>query len=704
MLLEKNRSDLHAPAWFCHEMLRRVVTERALDDGLITRIEKLAEGYKIGSGKFADEAERRERSFIRAMTKIIEYSEGDELVNRVLDGIGRTDERSLYNTALAMREVIEAYPVDKKKGMDKLYEVQAVMDRYHGGSAHNIGIFLTTSINKGNEEGFDSLCRTFGSEEIIGISNYFEDSDRMEGAKISGSGSLFYNTTDLVVSQSVASGELAMDSATLLGKKNMDGYFFANVIGYVAVDGHADMELALDAARLLKKKHVMLLSENPAGNVARLEWAAICDAISNASIVSDSVGVRKILNLADSLSAEDFLALSRVIGVYDGGRGSNKLKKFLDNGLDVLFESGVRKEAIFMTDIFLESTLKLPAPNLGETGMDGQASLRRYLGQVYEHVRRNYRINPELDELVLFAMTHAVPKRQLAALVRSNPDSNVKYYSMDVSGGVFGISFTEEEMKGHVVTALIGSRDREREAVAVDALRRVVGEAVTNKARTKMRTTYRNERKRIAGIFNDQKHSEIEKIEIAFSMLGKIPDASVLDARMAIGYKQAVVNDAKYVRAAESKNPLSYNSAIQHACTYLPDPIENSIFEYCKDERFVLVKYGIGDKTNGSAICYMEGSTFLVDSVEGNAVMRRDNIFEIVYDDLIARASEKGSERIAFGTYPDGNVTAQKFVEYIKGKDLKIGPVRLKLDTKGYLEAGYSDHVYVLDLKESARS
>ena len=703
MLFEKNRQDVEAPAGFYQEMLRRAVAGKALDSELVTRIEKIAQEYRIGSGKLAAGGERRERAFLRAMTKIIEFSEGDELVNRVLGGIGRTDERSLYNTALAMEEILEDCPAGKRPGMDILYEAQAVMDKYHGGSAYNIGTFLTRAVNRGEEEGFDALCRTFGSEEIIGISSYFEESDSMTATRTGGRGSLFYNTTDLVVSETIASGELAMDGAKLLNKRNMDGYFFANTIGFVASKTF-DAKLALDAARLLKERHVASLPDNPASKASWLAWTSMCNAISNAAIVSDSAGVRKIMNLARRLGGEDFVSLSRTIDIYNIEHDGNRLKKFLNNGLDELFANGMNKEAMFMTTIFLESTLKLPAPNSKVIGADEEVSLIRYLRHVHEHVRRNYHIELELDELVLFAVERAISKRQLAALVRSNPEKNVKYYSQDVSAGVFGIDFTEEEMKGYIVTALLGSRDRGRESIAVDALKSVVGEAVANKARTAMRTSHRNERKRIAEIFNNHDYSEIEKVEIAFSMLGRINEPSVLDARMAIGYKQALVSGAKYVRAAESKNPLSYNSTMQYACTYLPNPIKNGIFEYCKDDHFVLVKYGIGDRTYGSAICYLEGNTFLVDSVEGNAVMRKDNIFEIVYSDLVERASEKGAQRIAFGTFPDGNVTAQKFIKYIEDKDLKIGPVRMKLDTTGYLEAGKSDHLYILDLKESARS
>ena len=110
MRFEKNRQEVEVPAGFYQGMLRQSAAGKALDGELVTRIEKIAQEYNTGSDRFAAGGERRENAFIRAMTRIIEFSNGDELVNRVLNGIGRTDERSLYNTALAIEGMIEDRP------------------------------------------------------------------------------------------------------------------------------------------------------------------------------------------------------------------------------------------------------------------------------------------------------------------------------------------------------------------------------------------------------------------------------------------------------------------------------------------------------------------------------------------------------------------------------------------------------------------
>jgi len=82
----------------------------------------------------------------------------------------------------------------------------------------------------------------------------------------------------------------------------------------------------------------------------------------------------------------------------------------------------------------------------------------------------------------------------------------------------------------------------------------------------------------------------------------------------------------------------------------------------------------------------MEDNIFLVDSVEGHRRFRNDKIFEIVYNDLIERAREKGAEMIVFNidVY---NETSRKFIEYLSRKNLPKGRIKMRLDTDAYLEA-----------------
>ena len=94
----------------------------------------------------------------------------------------------------------------------------------------------------------------------------------------------------------------------------------------------------------------------------------------------------------------------------------------------------------------------------------------------------------------------------------------------------------------------------------------------------------------------------------------------------------------------------------------------------------------------------MENDAFLVDSVEGHRTFRKPQIFKAVYQDLIDRAREKGAKKVTFSD-KGINETPRKFMEFIGSLGHKRGDIKMKLDTKGYLEAK-KDKVegYIVDL------
>ena len=143
------------------------------------------------------------------------------------------------------------------------------------------------------------------------------------------------------------------------------------------------------------------------------------------------------------------------------------------------------------------------------------------------------------------------------------------------------------------------------------------------------------------------------------------------------------------------------------AVVYLPNDYHDGIYNYCKDyysrnkdKGFVLVRYDIGGRASGSAICYMEKDKFLVDSVEGHRTFRKPQIFETVYKDLVERAKEKGARTIIFSKN-GSNETPKYFIEFLRDKGLKEGSVEMKLDTKGYLEADKRIRGYVVGIQQS---
>ncbi|MEM5820157.1 MAG: hypothetical protein QW678_00695 [Candidatus Aenigmatarchaeota archaeon] len=159
------------------------------------------------------------------------------------------------------------------------------------------------------------------------------------------------------------------------------------------------------------------------------------------------------------------------------------------------------------------------------------------------------------------------------------------------------------------------------------------------------------------------------------------------------------------MKAVESKNPLDYDDRvlILNLLTdvYLPGgfKIKRGILRYCEDENIILVGYKIDGQTLGSAICFYdkENKIFLVDSIEGHEEFRKEEIFEIVYNDLKARANKRGAQKIVFNTLNISDVneldkTPRMFNEYLKNKKkLEEKEIEININTKAYLRSTESD-------------
>jgi hypothetical protein len=231
------------------------------------------------------------------------------------------------------------------------------------------------------------------------------------------------------------------------------------------------------------------------------------------------------------------------------------------------------------------------------------------------------------------------------------------------------------------IISIIGSRDKDKEKQAVNAISEIVGLKTINKARNEFYSKYKHLMKEIIPAFAQGNY------EKACDILKKTENEAIIDVINAANYKDVDISSARFIKAVESKNPLDYDNRVQMACVYLPDGAScEDILEYCRDDRFVLVRYDIGNQTLGSAICYMENGIFLVDSVEGHRRFRKPKIFEIVYNDLIQRAKDKGARMVIFNKSAL-NKTPEEFLDYLKTKNLPEETVNMKLDTAGYLEA-----------------
>ena len=412
-----------------------------------------------------------------------------------------------------------------------------------------------------------------------------------------------------------------------------------------------DKDTVVEAARTLGK-----YKGEAAGNVAYWLGNIASDTNDKADVMTACALINNAgSNVLDFLQAEDIVEIRR-----------EKLYKLIDG-----------KESLDVVSTYLKSKGELPLPT--------KDNINGYSGLVGGYLSKTYGIGKGLDRnqiLMLFSVGKE-ERSELAGLINASVEKDRKSYSIDITDTDKDRSLKMEGIRLPYlsVIAVIGSRDPENEKEAVDTLSSIVGEKTVRQARNAFNSSYR--KSLLSEIISSVKGNDIDN---AVSMLKDTKNERINDVLAAADYKGQSISGKNVLSAVESNNPLDYDSRIQIACVYLPRDFHDGIQEYCKDDRFTLVKYDINGKTLGSAICYHESDTFLVDSVEGHRTFRKPQIFDAVYRDLIDRANEKGCKKIIFSE--DGfNETPKEFIGYLGSAGLKKGKIKMKLDTKGYLEA-----------------
>ncbi len=372
------------------------------------------------------------------------------------------------------------------------------------------------------------------------------------------------------------------------------------------------------------------------------------DAVRAACDIVNKVGKRAL----DLLNYNDIIVISR-------------------KGLDKLID---RKEDFDSVIAYVRSGCILPLPT--------KENIKTYRKLASGYVFDTYGISKELgiEKMLMLFSIDEEERKGLAELVNKSTEKNRKEYSVS-AGESKTIKVDRRRLPYLLLLAVTGSRDKIKEEEAFRLASSIVGEKTVNRARNSFNSSYKS---KLPEIISYVKKDEVDK---AIMILKETKDESINDVLACMDYRDTGFSRGNAVLSAvESNDPLDYDSRVQIACVYLPRDYDDGIYEYCKDDRFTLVRYDIGGKTLGSAICYMEDGTFLVDSVEGHRTFRKPKIFDAVRRDLVERAKEKGAKRILFsegGT----NETPKEFMEYLGHLGLEKGKIKMKLDTKGYLEA-----------------
>ncbi|MEM3190689.1 MAG: hypothetical protein QW292_00980 [Candidatus Parvarchaeota archaeon] len=420
-----------------------------------------------------------------------------------------------------------------------------------------------------------------------------------------------------------------------------------------------DKEATIEAARIVGK-----YNEEVAVEIAKELSNVAMDTKDRGSVMSAC----KLVNKAGS----------DVFGILN----YKDLVEVHKKGLDDLVDD---KDSFDAVAAYLKSRGELPLPS--------KDNIADYGAVVSNYLSKEYGIRKKLNNnqiLMLFSVKRE-DRAGLAELVNNSQETRRKDYSIAVGDEGAAINVDIDNLPRHSLIAIIGSMDPAKEKEAFDSISKIVGEKSVRNARNAFTSNYKYLRRRLAELISENKTDEALKI------LSETKNEAINDVLVCAEHRNIGLG-GKVLEAVESNNPLDYDNRVQMACVYLPRDYRNGIYEYCKDNRFTLVRYDIGGRSLGSAICYGEGDTFLVDSVEGHRVFRKPQIFKAVYEDLLTRAKEKGYRRIIFSN-GGINETARGFLNYLDSIGLPKGSVKMRLDTNGYLEAD-EDRVegYVIDL------
>ncbi|MDE1870495.1 MAG: hypothetical protein KGH71_05980 [Candidatus Micrarchaeota archaeon] len=324
-------------------------------------------------------------------------------------------------------------------------------------------------------------------------------------------------------------------------------------------------------------------------------------------------------------------------------------------------------------------------------------NLKNYERELLAHLKGKYGLSKELtmEEMGMLAGLGRNKIRKGIQIINDSQDESVKKYSLR-NQQLLRLDYTKEQLAEYAAVALLGSRDAKKEAKAIGIFSEIVGRDKLNRARNEINTKYRELK---AGIFAMAKANSGDALlyQRICAMLAEAKNEFIGDTLEGINCNDLSVKSAGFVRAAESRNILDYDSRVQMACVFLPR--SNDVYGYAADDEIVMVKYEIGKKRLGGAICSMTGGNFLVDSVEGHRIFRKDSIFEIVFSDLVERAREKNAQRIVFGKN-GANKTSQMFIKYIEGKGLKDMTVEFRIKKNVYLETEKGSRALAMELRD----
>ncbi|MEM3190735.1 MAG: hypothetical protein QW292_01220, partial [Candidatus Parvarchaeota archaeon] len=494
-----------------------------------------------------------------------------------------------YNTEAAVLIAMKLSHIAEYTDKETTIKAARTVEKYEEGAAEEIALGLArVAEDTKNKERVKRIANIMSLDEIVStVGEHRRRAAREIAWRLS------------YVAEYTNDKEATSEVARTIGKyKGKVAVAIAD--GLLLVAKHTnDKEATIKTARIVGK-----YNEEVAERVARELWYFAVYTEDRGSVIS-------ACKLVDKVGSDVFniLDYKDLVEVH---------KKRLDDLVD-------DKDSFDAVAAYLKSEEKLPLPS--------KNNIADYGAVVSNYLSKEYGIRKKLNNnqiLMLFSVKRE-ERAGLAELVNNSQETRRKDYSIAVGDGDTSIKVDREKLPYLTLIAITGSRNPAKEKEAFDSISKIVGEKEIRKARNTFTSNYKSLRRRLAELINEKKTDEALKI------LRETNNDDINNVLAYADYRNINLS-GNVLEAVESNNPLDYDSRVQIACVYLPRNYYDGIYEYCKDNRFTLVRYDIGGRSLGSAICYGEGDTFLVDSVEGHRVFRKPQIFKAVYEDLLARA------------------------------------------------------------------
>ena len=388
---------------------------------------------------------------------------------------------------------------------------------------------------------------------------------------------------------------------------------------------------------------------------------------------------------------KDAAMMTRYMNMLDTVNGMGMIDKIdtkqgvaiVKEGLDT-FVTG--RKQMYACLAYVNSNCRLPKPTAENMGS--------YQSVANDFVSREYGITVplSLDHIGLLFSLDADISRRAIEFINASSVQNERVYT--INGGMRAAGFesdaekTPEEKKRLAIIAIVGSNDPQRFEEAQKYIGAVVGYKTANAAFISFNGTCKKEhpglKADVIRLFNEGDYDGV------FAALRKTGIEAISDVTYAAEGVRSLGPAAlgsRKIYAYETKNPLEYDSRVLLACTCINGIYaEKGMLNYCKDQNVILVAYSFGGQACASAICYVEGTTFLVDSVEGRERIRNDAFFGVVRKDIEERARLHGADTIIFSK-DAGNKTPNEFLEFLRREGAAEGRVKMMLNTESYLEA-----------------